>query len=175
MKTLSRQEIYNGKIIKVYKDEVALEDGQRTTREVVAHREASAVVAITENRELLMVTQHRYPIHQDLLELPAGLIDEGETPLEAAKRELKEETGHEATDWHLLTSAFSSPGCHDEVIHIFAATGLTHVSDQSLDDDEVLTFAAIPINEIVQRIKSGSLKDSKTIIGVLLYESTQRG
>ena len=74
MKTISRQEIYNGKIIKVYKDEVALEDGQRTTREVVAHREASAVVAITENRELLMVTQHRYPIHQDLVDVTSTTL-----------------------------------------------------------------------------------------------------
>lgn len=170
MKLVSRQEIYDGRIIKVYNDKVDLGDGRQTYREVVSHREASAVVAVNDKNEILMVTQYRYPIHQDLIELPAGLIDEGETPLEAARRELREETGHAAAKWRLLTTAFSSPGCHDEVIHIFAAEDLTCVSDLCLDGDEILTFSPVPYDDILQKVKSGEIKDGKTIIGVLLYE-----
>jgi ADP-ribose pyrophosphatase len=169
LKTISRQNIFNGKVIKVYNDEVELSDGRRTTREVVSHKEAVAVVAVNDRQEVLLVTQFRYPIHKDLIELPAGLIDAGEVPLEAAKRELKEETGYEAEEWELLTSAFSSPGSHDEVIHIFAASGLKCVSGQCLDVDEELTFAAVPFEEILGKVRAGTIRDGKTIIGILLY------
>ena len=166
MKRISRQDIFNGKIIKVYCDEVELSDGTRTERELVSHREAVAVVAVNEKQELLMVTQFRYPIGRKMLELPAGLIDEGEEPIETAKRELKEEK------WEPLTSAYSSPGSHDEKIHIYLAEGLTHVSGQSLDEDERLTFSIETVEDILRRINAGDIQDSKTIIGVLLYCST---
>lgn len=171
MKQLSRQEIYNGKIIKVYNDKVELENGNTTYREVVAHREAVAAVALTEDNELLMVTQYRYPIHKSLTELPAGLIDEGETPLEAVKRELKEETGYEAERWQILASPYTSPGSHNERIHIYAALGLRKVSGQDLDKDEILTFEAIPYEDVLNNVKTGKITDAKTIIGVLLFEA----
>ena len=154
MKTISRKDIFHGKIIKVYQDEVELADGKRTTREVVSHKEAAAVVAVNDKGEVLLVTQYRYPLRTDLTELPAGLIDEGESPLEAAKRELKEETGYEAERWELLASPYSSPGCHDEVIHIFAASGLQCVSGQCLDVDEELTFAAVPFEEVLEKVRA---------------------
>lgn len=169
MKRISRQDIFSGKIIKVYCDEVEFSDGTRTQRELVSHREAVAVVAVTEKQELLMVTQYRYPIGRNMVELPAGLIDEGEEPLEAAKRELKEETGHEAEKWELLTSVYSSPGSHDEKIYIFLAEKLTHVSELCLDEYERLTFSAEPIKNMINKIASGEIHDGKTLIGVLLY------
>ncbi len=171
MKQISRQNIFNGKIIKVYCDEVELSDGTRTERELVSHREAVAVVAVNEKQELLMVTQFRYPIGREMLELPAGLIDEGEEPLETAKRELKEETGYKAERWELLTSAYSSPGSHDEKVYIYLAEELTHVSELSLDEDERLIFSIETVEDILRRIKDGEIQDGKTIIGVLLYSA----
>lgn len=169
MKTLSRHNVFSGRIIKVYNDQVEMADGTLTTREVVSHREAVAVIAVNEKGELLLVTQYRYPIKRDMLELPAGLIDPGESPLEAAKRELREETGYEAAHWELLTSTYSSPGSHDEKIHIFMASDLRLVSEQDLDADEELTCSILPFDQVLIKVKSGVIKDGKTIIGVLLY------
>jgi ADP-ribose pyrophosphatase len=171
MKRISRQNIFKGKIIKVFCDQVELSDGTKTERELVSHREAVAVVAVNDKQELLMVTQYRYPIGRDMLELPAGLIDEGEAPLETAKRELKEETGYEAKKWELLTTTYSSPGSHDEKIYIYLAEELTHVSELSLDEDERLTLSIESFGDIMKGIKTGEIQDGKTIIGVLLYSS----
>jgi ADP-ribose pyrophosphatase len=175
LKTISRQNVYSGKIIKVYNDEVELEDGRRTTREVVSHKQAAAVVAVDDDRKMLLVTQFRYPVHAAIREIPAGLVDGGETPLEAAKRELKEETGYEAEEWSLLASPYSSPGSHDEVIHIFAASGLKRVSGQNLDEFEELTFDTVPLDEALGKVKNGEIRDGKTIIGILMYWARQNG
>lgn len=151
MKTLARQEIFQGRIIKVVKDDVELANGSKTTREVVFHNEAVAVAAVNENNEILMVTQHRYPIGRDMLELPAGLVDEGETPLDAAKRELLEETGYQAAHWEQLTDIYTSPGCHNEKIYIFSATGLSRISGQRLDEDEIRPFPVFPLRKYWKR------------------------
>lgn len=175
MKTLSRQEIFNGVIIKVVKDDVELASGIKTSREVVYHREAVAVAAVNENDEILMVTQYRYAIGRDMLELPAGLIDEGESPLEAAKRELLEETGYEAANWKPLAQIHTSPGSHNEKLHIFSASGLTRISDQSLDEDEIVAFSSVPFEEVLDMVTTGKITDAKTIIGVLLHYMHSQG
>jgi ADP-ribose pyrophosphatase len=174
MKTLNRQEIYNGKIIRVIKDDVELANGIRTTREVVYHKEAVAVVAVDENNKILLVTQYRYAIGKDLQELPAGLVDEGEEPLDAAKRELLEETGCRAARWELLTSAYTSPGSHNEKIYVFSASDLSRVADQRLDKDEILTFSQVPFSQALSAVKEGKIADAKTIIGILLYHAVKQ-
>lgn len=153
----------------VFYDNVELDNGSKTIREVVAHQEGSAIVAVDDKNEILLVKQYRYPVGQDIVEVPAGLVDEGETPLETAKRELKEETGYVAKDWELLTSMYSSPGWEDEKVHIFAARNLEHVSGQHLDGDEILTYYKEDFEEVLKKVNNGEITDSKTIIGVLLY------
>lgn len=169
MKKLARNDIYNGRIIDVFYDDVELSNGEKTIREVVAHKEGAAVVAVNKRKELLLVCQNRYPIDQDIVELPAGLIDEGEAPIEAAKRELKEETGYIANEWECLTSMYSSPGWTDEKVHIFVAKGLKHISEQELDGDEILTYYKEPFDDVLEKVNKGEITDAKTIIGVLLY------
>lgn len=169
MKKLKRNNVYNGRIIEVFYDDVELSNGNRTIREVVAHQDGSAIVAVNDNEEILLVKQYRYPLDRDIVELPAGLVDEGETPLETAKRELKEETGYEAKKWEELTSMYSSPGWQDEQVHIFAARGLKKTSEQQLDGDEILTYSTQPFEEVLQKVNNGEITDAKTIIGVLLY------
>jgi len=169
LKTISRQEIFSGRILKVYKDDVLFPNGTIGTREVVYHKEAAAVVAVDENDEILIVTQYRYALGRELQELPAGLIDDGENPLEAAKRELREETGYEAAEWKKLTTIHTSPGSHNEVLHIFAASGLKKAGDQHLDEDEFLTAKKVPLKEALNMINTGAITDAKTVVGILMY------
>lgn len=169
MKTLKSEKVFSGKIINVYKDQVLLENGKETEREVVRHKNAAAVVAVNDKGDLLMVQQHRYAIDQKQQELPAGLLDEGETPLVAAKRELLEETGYTAQKWSHLISLYMSPGTHDEKIHIYIATDLEESGVQNLDEDEILTFGTVPLKQVLDGIKNGDITDGKTVTGVLMY------
>lgn len=170
MEKIDSKEVYKGIIIRVEKDKVRLENGVETYRESVRHRNAVAVVALDEENHLLMVEQYRYPIGRKLMELPAGLIDEGEEPLEAAKRELEEETGYGAEAWRLLTEFYPSGGVHDEKIYIYLATKIKEISKPHLDGDEVLTSHKIPFKELLKKIELGDIQDGKTMIGVLLTE-----
>ena len=131
-------------------------------------------MAIDDDMQVLVVRQHRYPIGKELIELPAGLIDEGENPLEAAKRELKEETGYIAKKWSELTQYYTSAGCHDEKLFLFLANDIEKVDGQSLDEGEILTYVKIPFEELYEMVISGTIEDGKTIIGTLLAKSIYR-
>jgi len=104
-----------------------------------------------------------------MLELPAGLVDEGENPLTAAKRELLEETGYKAAKWEQLTSIYTSPGSHNEKIYIYSASELSKISDQNLDEDEILYCSKVPFNKVMDMALKGGIKDAKSIIGIFLY------
>jgi ADP-ribose pyrophosphatase len=169
IKVLQSNKVYTGGIIDVYAYEVELQDGKIAHRDVVRHRAAVAVLAIDNEDNVLVVKQYRYPIANELIELPAGLVDEGETPLEAAKRELREETGYIANSWDKLISFYTSPGSHDEKIYIFLAKGIKKVGDQQLDEGEILTYNKVPYKELLKWIKEGRITDAKTIIGLIIY------
>lgn len=168
IQTLQSKKVYGGSIIDVYNDKVRLENGRIASRDVVRHRHASATLAIDDDMQVLVVRQHRYPIGKELIELPAGLIDEGENPLEAAKRELKEETGYIAKEWSELTQYYTSAGCHDEKLFLFLASDIEKVDEQSLDEGEILIYDKIPFEELYEMVISGKIADGKTIIGTLL-------
>ena len=137
---------------------------RRENRDVVVHAPVAAVLAL-DGDELTLVRQHRVPVDAALLELPAGFVHEGETPLDAARRELAEETGLHGGDWQHIAEFFTSAGFTDERVHLYLATGLEQ-GDASPDEDEELEVVRVPLAEMSRLI--GDVTDAKTLIGLLL-------
>ncbi|MCH5320141.1 MAG: HAD-IA family hydrolase [Eubacterium sp.] len=160
------QGIFSGKIINVHVDNVTLVDGTEAVREVVDHPGGVAVVGLTDNNEIIMVRQFRYPYKETIYEIPAGKLEKGEDPKEAGIREFKEECGATAESFEWLGEIYPTPGYCGEIIRLFYAKGLTF-GDQDLDDDEYLDVIKMPFSECVSKIMNGEIKDAKTIIGVL--------
>ena len=151
---VSSQTIFEGKIIKVTLDQAQLPDGKLAAREVVYHPGGVAVLALDENKNVALVRQFRYPIQQELLELPAGKLDHGsEGHLLGAQRELSEETGLEAAKWTYLGYTLASPGFCDEALHMYLAQDLKRVG-QHLDEDEFLNVEYMPFDELVRQAKT---------------------
>ncbi len=167
-KKLDETEIYHGKVVQLSRHTVELQNGKTTFREVIRHPGAVAIVAVDEQENLLLVRQFRYPTGQELLELPAGKLDQGEAPIVCAARELKEETGYTAATFTPLTKFYPTPAYCDEIIHIYSASDLT-LSEQCLDDDEFLTLVKVPLKEAIQMVTSGQINDGKTQSGILIY------
>ena len=166
-KQLKVQYIYKGKIINVRCDDALLPNGKTALREVVEHPGGVCVAALTDKDEVLMVRQFRYPYNEIVLEIPAGKRDsKDELPLECGKRELKEETGAAAEKYFDLGQLYPTPGYCDEIIWLYAATGITF-GDTNPDDDEFLKIEKIPLEECVKMILSGEIKDAKTQTAVL--------
>lgn len=164
-KTIASEKIYDGVIIKVEKLTVALENGQTSTREIVRHQGASAVVPVTSDGSFVLTRQYRKPNEFYSIEIPAGKLDPGEDPLDCAKRELEEETGYRAGKLSKLFSIKSTPGFSDEIIHIFMATELEQ-GQLSPDEDEFITTFIVTQKEAAEMIKDGRITDGKTISGL---------
>jgi ADP-ribose pyrophosphatase len=165
-KTLSSKLIYDGIIVHLYKDEVVLPDGKNAAREVIRHQGAVCVTVIDDDKNVYLVRQYRYPFAAVTTEIPAGKLDAGETPLEGAKRELREETGIIADNYEYLGPLYTSPAIIDEVIHMYLATGL-HFEKQDPDEDEFVEVIKINLNDLIQEINSGKIPDAKTQTAVL--------
>ena len=165
-KTLTSETEFEGRIIKVLRDTVELENGKTSAREVVCHNGGVCVAALTEQNEVLLVRQFRYPYKEVLLELPAGKLEKGEDPFEAGKREFKEECGATADSYFSLGEVYPSPGYCGEIIHLYGAAGL-HFGQQHLDEGEYLDVVRMPLDEAVRRVMTGEIKDAKTAIAIL--------
>lgn len=165
-KTLAKNYIHNGKIINLRVDEVELENGKHTIREVVEHHGGVCVAALDENGLLLMVKQFRYPYGEVLLEIPAGKLEKGEDPKECGKRELEEETGYTAEKLTDLGKLYPTPAYVDEVIHMYYAEKLSKTA-QHLDADEFLSVERIPLEQAVKMVLNGEIRDAKTQVVVL--------
>lgn len=168
-KTVSSKTIFSGKVITVRLDEVLLENGNTATREVVEHPGAVAIVAITENSEVLFVRQFRKALEKDLLEIPAGKLEPGEDPETCAGRELAEETDMKAGKLRHIASYYSSPGFASEKLDIYLATNLLPVSVEK-PGDELITLERIPLHQAVEMARQGQIEDGKTLIALLLAE-----
>ena len=168
-KQLSFDYKFKGRIINLRVDEALLPNGATATREVVEHNGGICVVPITENGEVLMVEQYRYPYGEVILEIPAGKRDGNEEPLEGGKRELREETGAIAENYTFLGELYPTPGYCGEVIYMYLATGLSF-GETDPDEDEFLNVKKIPLEKAVDMIMKGEIKDAKTQTAILKVE-----
>lgn len=167
--------IYNGKILKLYCDDILLPSGDFAKREYVSHSGGVTILPIDQNGDVVFVRQFRYAYKTDLLELPAGKKELGEDPKECGLRELSEEIGAEAGKFEFLAEFYPSVGYTNEVIYIYTATDLTF-SSQHLDKDEFLNVERYPLEKALQMVLSGEIKDGKTVIALLKYnEMKNRG
>ena len=164
---ISSEEVFSGRLLHVFRDEVSLPDGSTSVREVIRHNGAVCIIPITQNNEVIMVEQFRYPFNRIVLELPAGKLDgPGEDPLEAAKRELSEETGYTADRWTKLGVYLPSCAYSSEQIYVYMARGL-HEGEQRLDRGEFLRFKTVPIEHLIDDIMNNRIQDGKTQMGIL--------
>lgn len=165
-KTLKKEYKYNGKIINLRVDNALLENGRTVKREVVEHPGGVCIGALTEKNELLFVRQFRYPYGEVVRELPAGKLERGEDPLEAGKRELKEETGATGRDYQFLGNLYPSPGYCDEIIRLYACR-VESLGDSSPDEDEFLEADRVPLEQAAELVMQNGLPDAKTQVLVL--------
>lgn len=172
-RTMSSNKIFDGKILKLRVDTVEMDGQKYTKREIVERGPSVAVVAVTEDDELLLVKQFRKAVDKELIELPAGMIDFEEEPVKAAIRELEEETGYIAKSCDYILEMYSSPGFCDERIYIFFADGLM-IGEQNFDEFESIEVLKVKFEEALKMIELGEIIDSKSITGILLYNQMRR-
>lgn len=165
-KTLEQNYIYRGKILDFHLDKAELENGRTVTRECVDHRGGVTVAALTPEKELLFVRQFRYPYKEVVLETPAGKLEKGENPLEAGKRELKEETGAVGAHYIDMGTAYPSAGYTNEIIYLYACR-VESWGKIKLDEGEFLEAERIPLEKAYQMVIENKIPDAKTQIAVL--------
>lgn len=159
---ISSDQVYDGKLLQVYVDEVTLPDGTTSTRDWIRHPGACAVVPVFDDGTIMLLKQFRYPPRKVFIEVPAGKIDPGESALNTAKRELAEESGIECSNIVHTGLFYPAIGYADEVIHIYAAWGLKQKKKKS-DEDEFLINHRIPFSQAMKMIETGEITDGKTI------------
>ena len=166
-KMSSSEDIFDGVILHVKRDMVTLSNGNTTMREVIRHIGAVCVIPVTENNEVIMERQYRYPLDRVILEIPAGKLDApDEDRLSAIRRELREETGYTADEWTEIGDFHPAPAYSDEYITMYLARGL-HKGDRHLDEDEFLDVYTIPLTELVENVMAGRISDAKTQVCIL--------
>ena len=167
-KAVSSSLIYSGRVVKLRRDEVVFPDGKEAVREIVEHNGAVAIAAIDDMRNIYLVRQYRYAHDREFLELPAGKLDYAdEVPIEAAARELREETGFTADSIEYLGHIVPSVAICTEKIYIFLARRL-HSGSQELDDDEFLNVIKMPLDELYRMAAEGRIQDGKTLCALTL-------
>jgi len=169
-KTLSSSKIFQGRIINLRKDEVMLPNGRNSIREIIEHPGAVVILAINEEKEIIMIKQFRKAAEEVLWELPAGTIEENEELISCARRELEEETGYYPKKLKKAITYFSTPGFCDEKLTLFIAEDLEK-REKNLDEDEFIQVEHLKISEVLKMVKENVIKDAKTIIGILYLKS----
>lgn len=164
--TIASARIYQGAILALRKDQVRMPNGRLTVREVLEHSDSVCMVPLDAEGNVLLVRQYRKPTESVLLEVPAGGIEEGETPEEAAMRELQEEVSHVAGELRELPGFWLAPGWCDEYMYVFLATDLKP-SDLEQDYDEMVDAVRVPLPQTLELIERGEIRDAKSIAALL--------
>lgn len=170
---LSSRSVYRGGLLHVMEDQVRLPDGRSAAREYIRHPGAVMIIALLDEKTLILERQFRYPLARHFIELPAGKIEAGEEPLAAAMRELVEECGYEARDWRHLATLHPCIGYADERIELFLARDLAHVG-RNPDDGEFLEVMPVKIAEALEWVRAGKITEIKAVIGLLWLEKILR-
>ena len=165
---------YDGNFLKVSRDRVKLPDGKITQREFIRHPGAVVILALFDDGRVLLERQYRYPNDQVFIEFPAGKIDPGEESLACAKRELEEETGYTATDWHYVSTIHNAIAYSDEHLDIYLARGLT-AGEAKLDDGEFIETITASVDDMLEWVRTGKITDVKTIIGAFWLDKLRTG
>ena len=165
-KIIKSKRIFEGVIVNLRVDDVELPDGRIADREIVEHNGGVAVIPVTDDGYVYMVTQYRLAAQQLMLEVPAGKLEKGEDPLECGKRELIEETGYKGNEFTFLGEFFVSPGYCKEKISIYLARGLEW-QGQNLDDGEFLNVKKYSLDELFEKVMNNEIYDCKTVIAIL--------
>ena len=163
-KTIDSTRIFEGRVVRLRRDTVELENGKQTFREVIDHPGGVSILALDQDQNVFFVRQFRYPFGELLLEIPAGKLDHGpgEDHYACGVRELREETGCTADEITYLGCIYPSPGFLTEVTHLYAARGL-HAGEMQPDEGEFLELVRIPADELERRIAAGEIRDAKTV------------
>ena len=172
--TITSEPVFDGKLLHVRRDTVRMPDGHEAVREWIAHPGAVVVLAALDNGKFLFERQFRYPLRRIFVELPAGKIDPDEHPLDTAKRELREETGHQAKFWRHLATMHPSIGYTDERIEIFWAQGLIYVGHQR-DHGEFLDVIEMNVADAILGVRDGEITDGKTIAALMRADKIDSG
>ncbi len=171
---IDSKQVFSGQIVGLYYDTVKLPNGKTATREKVTHPGAVGIVPVTDDNKIILVRQYRYPVEDITIEIPAGKLDKDESPSRCAQRELEEEVG--AVDGELihLSTFYTTPGFCNEVLHLYLAVGFKRTNN-NLDEDEFLEIVEPEVELALNWIKDGKIKDSKTIIGILMAKDFING
>lgn len=174
VRVLESRRIYSGRTVGLRVERVSV-NGRVVLREIVEHRGAAVIVPIRDDGRLVLVKQYRRPVDEEVLEFPAGTLEPGEDPEGCAKRELLEETGHEALSLERLATVYPAPGYSEEAMHLFLARAVPK-GGLALEDDEDLRVVTLTLEELIGMALRGEVRDAKTIVGAfLLRERLGRG
>lgn len=166
-KTIESEYIYKGKILNLRRDKVETKSGRTSYREIIEHNGGSVAVAVTENRDIILVKQFRKAMERDMIELPAGKIERDENPKDTIIRELEEETGYRASKVNLLGEFHPSVGYTSETLYIYLAEQLTK-GNTNFDTDEDIEILIVPLSQAVDWVVQGKITDGKSMAGILL-------
>jgi ADP-ribose pyrophosphatase len=156
---------YQGRLFSFEVEDITLPNGRSTEAAIVRHPGSTGIVPLTDDGNVVMTYQYRHAVGEYLLEIPAGTMEQQESPLACAQRELEEETGFTADEWVKMATVHIVPAYSDEVIHVFLARGL-RLSHQHLDEDEILQVVEYPWDEVMQLLQEGTITDALTILAL---------